>query len=83
MINRCIALLIDDLRAEGIGDPLAQSFTLAALWANLAAIAGEMPPPFVEEFLSDGAPVHHLVPAPGERLASSAAFVSRDTMDGQ
>lgn len=82
MINRCIALLIDDLRAEGIADPLAQSFTLAALWDDLAAAAGEVPPPFVEEFLSGGASLRHLVRAPAESLASSVAFVSRDTMDG-
>jgi hypothetical protein len=44
MLNRHLSALVDQLRAEGIGDPLAQSFTLAAIWDDLAAITGESPP---------------------------------------
>lgn len=51
MINRHLLALFDELRAEGIGDPLAQPFTLAALWDDLAALAGEPPPPFVRRAL--------------------------------
>ncbi len=41
MINRYLSILIDELRAEGIADPLAQSFTLAALWDDLATLVDE------------------------------------------
>ncbi len=44
MINRHLSVLVDQLRAEGIADPLAQRFTLAALWDDLATIADESPP---------------------------------------
>ncbi len=78
MINRFMSLLLDELRADGISDPLAQSFTLAALWDDLAAIAGEVPPPFVDDFLAGGVPARRIVPTVGERLAASAAFTTQD-----
>ena len=59
MINRHLLALFDELRAEGIGDPLAQSFTLAALWDDLAALAGEPPPPFVHRALGGSRAAPH------------------------
>lgn len=44
MINRCMALLVDELIAEGVDDPLAQTLTLAALWDDLCRHAGEPTP---------------------------------------
>lgn len=44
MVNRCLTLLTDELLAEGIADPLAESFTLAAIWEDLCRHAGETPP---------------------------------------
>ncbi len=52
MINRYLSVLVDELRAEGIGGPLAQPFTLAALWDDLAVIAGGASPAPVREYLA-------------------------------
>jgi hypothetical protein len=51
MLNHHLSALVDQLRAEGIADPLAQSFTLAAIWDDLAAITGESPPAAVQAAL--------------------------------
>ena len=51
MLNRHLSALVDQLRAEGIAEPLAQAFTLAAIWDDLAAIAGESPPAIVQAAL--------------------------------
>jgi hypothetical protein len=56
MINHHLSILVDQLRAEGIADPLAQRFTLAALWDDLATIADETPPTCVIAHLSDATP---------------------------
>ncbi len=56
MINRHLSVLVDQLLAEGIGDPLAQRFTLAALWDDLATIADETPPTCVIAHLSGATP---------------------------
>ena len=61
MINHHLSVLVDQLRAEGISNPLAQSFTLAALWDDLAAIAGESPPAAVRGVLGD-VPCPRVVP---------------------
>ncbi len=53
MINQHLSILVDQLHAEGIDDPLAQSFTLAALWDDLAAIVGEPSPAAVRAILGD------------------------------
>jgi hypothetical protein len=68
MINRYLSALVDEMSAEGIADPLAQPFTLAALWDDLAALAGEAPPAPVREYLAGVAndPASSL----GERLAA-------------
>ncbi len=66
MINHHLTILVDQLRAEGIADPLAQSFTLAALWDDLAAIVGESPPAAVEAVLG-GEPCPRVAPPDGAR----------------
>ncbi len=45
-----LAVLVAEL-ADEIPDPLAQPFTLAALWSDLARIAGEEPPADVAALL--------------------------------
>ena len=42
-IAEALAALVAEL-ADEIPDPLAQPFTLAALWSDLARLAGEEPP---------------------------------------
>lgn len=56
MVNRYLALLVEELRAEGLADPLAEAFTLAALWDDLARLAGETPPPAVRRRFDDDNP---------------------------
>jgi hypothetical protein len=58
MINHYLSLLTDELRAEGVADPLAHPFTLAALWDDLAALAGEAPPAPVRGYLAGDAGAH-------------------------
>ena len=75
MLNRHLSALVDQLRAEGIGDPLAQSFTLAAIWDDLAAITGERPPAAVLAALGDArispcAPSDSAPPASSPRACS-------------
>lgn len=55
MINHYLSILTDELRAEGVADPLAQPFTLAALWDDLAAMAAEAPPAAVRRYLAGDA----------------------------
>ena len=43
-INDALRALCAELAADGVPAPLAQSFTLAALWCDLCALAGEDPP---------------------------------------
>jgi len=76
MLNRHLITLVDQLRAEGVADPLAQSFTLAALWDDLAAIAGEPPPAAVQAALggarlSPCAPSDGVLPVSPPRACSS------------
>ena len=59
-LNAILEALCDELAADGVPAPLAQSFSLATLWADLARLAGEEPPPAVVALL--GTPE----PAPGE-----------------
>lgn len=47
MINALFAALAADLAAEGIPAPLSRRFTLAAVWCDLARLAGEAPPAHV------------------------------------
>ena len=50
-ITDALRTLCDELAADGLPAPLAQSFTLAALWHDLARLAGEEPPAAVVELL--------------------------------
>jgi hypothetical protein len=55
MIERHMTLLVEELREAGLADPLAETFTLAAVWDDLARLAGETPPPAVRRrFEEDG-----------------------------
>jgi hypothetical protein len=49
MINRLMTLLLEELRDGGIPDPLTGSFTFAAIWDDLARLAGETPPAAVRQ----------------------------------
>jgi len=40
-INALMAMLVAELTEEGIAAPLAQRFTLATIWTDLARLAGE------------------------------------------
>ena len=53
------AALVAELAENDIPDPLAESFTLATVAADLARIAGEPVPPEVAAFL-DAPAVHRL-----------------------
>ena len=46
-INALLLAFVAELRAEDVPDPLNQRFTLAALWADLARLAGETVPPAI------------------------------------
>ncbi len=46
-IDTLMRALVAELAAGGVPAPLAQSFTLAALWDDLARLAGEPTPPAV------------------------------------
>lgn len=72
MINRLMTTLLDELRIEGLADPLAEAFTLAALWDDLSRLAGETPPPAVRRHVEDGSPIGNRA-ACGPPLASSPA----------
>ncbi len=57
MINRCMMLLAEELRAEGISDPLTVSFTLAAIWDDLCRLTGETPPGAVRQLYEGDSPL--------------------------
>ena len=54
-INQCMALLVAELLAAGVPDPLGSEFTLAAVWDDLARLAGEQTP--VEVLAALGEPL--------------------------
>ena len=43
-ITKAMTLLVAELEAGEVPQPLAQSFTLATVWADLARLAGEPVP---------------------------------------
>jgi hypothetical protein len=51
-IDTLMRSLVAELAAGGVPAPLAQDFTLAALWDDLARLAGEPIPPEVAALLS-------------------------------
>lgn len=67
MINRYMARLIDELRADDIPDPLRERVMLAAVWDDLCRHSGEAPPPHVRLALEDL--------ARGDQAAADAAPV--------
>lgn len=46
-INQAMQALCDELTAGDVPAPLGQDFALAAIWYDLARLAGEEPPPDV------------------------------------
>jgi hypothetical protein len=56
MINRCMALLVEELRADGIAEPLAEEFTLGAVWDDLCRLSGETPPAAVRQMFEGESP---------------------------
>ncbi len=66
-IDATLRVLVAELTAGGVPAPLAQPFTLAALWADLARLAGEPTPPAVAALL-DGRGITAL---PGPVAATS------------
>ena len=53
-INELMRALLDELEAGGVPMPLAESFTLAAVWLDLCRLAGEAPPAEAVAILDDG-----------------------------
>ncbi len=71
--------LIDELRAEGLPDPLGTSFILAALWDDLARLAGETSPVTVRRRFEADSPLAD--PGGwGDLLAGSAPAPSPTTV---
>ncbi len=62
-VNEALHALCAELAADGVPHPLGQSFTLAALWSDLARLAGEDVP----------ADVRALVDAPAAVVAPEDA----------
>jgi len=52
-VNRLMSALVAELEAGEVPDPCGQSFTLAALWLDLARLAGEEPPAHVAAAVLD------------------------------
>ncbi len=50
-ISEALRALVAELAAGGVPTPLTQPFTLAALWDDLARLAGEPVPPEVAALL--------------------------------
>ena len=70
-ITEALHALCVELAADGVPAPLAQPFTLAALWHDLARLAGEEPPRWVAVALGDASGVPgHLAPVPIARPAA-------------
>ncbi len=61
-INALLLALVAELRAEGVPDPLNERFTLAAVWADLARLAGETVPPALVAALDGPVPLAPPVP---------------------
>ena len=64
MINDALQALAADLAAEGIADPLAEQFTLAALWHDLCHLTGEALPADVAALLDGPRPIRPVLAAP-------------------
>jgi hypothetical protein len=84
MINQCMTLLVQELEGEGIPSPLLCEFTLAAIWDDLARLAGETPPLTVQRLYDDSQAVKEApTQSPITDAPSPAVFTSRTTADLQ
>ena len=63
-INTTMAALVEELVEGGMDDPLGESLTLAALWADLARLAGEPLPADVAALLDGPRPLRPVLAAP-------------------
>ncbi len=52
-----MARLLEELQDGGVHDPLIASFTFAALWDDLARLAGETPPTLVRQLYEADSPL--------------------------
>lgn len=66
MVTTLLNALVDELVENDIAEPLGEPFTLAALWADLARLAGEPLPADVAALLDAPRPARtlRLVPPP-------------------
>jgi len=74
-VNTLLLALVAELRAEDVPDPLSTPFTLAALWDDLARLAGEPLPADVAAALDaplDLVPLAPPVPSAAIRRGSYA-----------
>ncbi len=60
-INTILAALVKELVEGGMDDPLGEPLTLAALWADLARIAGEQLPADVGALLHSPRPIRSIL----------------------
>ncbi len=63
-VNELMTALIDELAAGDVPDVLAQPLTLAAVWDDLARLAGEELPRWVAVALGDADRAPRLLPVP-------------------
>ena len=68
-INQLLAQLVAELEEGDVPDPCGQSFTLAALWSDLARLAAEEPPAHVAAAVLD----ERIAPATVRRWVPEAA----------
>ena len=69
-INALMAAYVAELTEGGIAQPLTAPVSVYAVWHDLAALVGELPPPEVAA-LVDG-------PAPHPRPVGPAKWLARD-----
>ncbi len=68
-VNRLLTALVAELEAGGVPTPLTQSLTLAAVWCDLARLAGEDPLAHVAAAVLDA----RIAPATVRRRLPAAA----------
>ena len=80
-INEALTALCEEMAAEGVPDVLAQPVTLAALWDDLARLAGEPPPRWVAAAVAEAGRERVALTATGRAtawvLVSAGAEVRR------
>jgi len=64
MINDTLRALVAEMAAGDVPDPLAQPFTLALIWADLARLAGEPLPSEVAALVDAPIPLRRLRSVP-------------------